>query len=115
MEPIVIPILIIIIWLCLTGPKSKKRSIIMNDELKYVSDNELKAELARRAKAAKPKMIAHRDRDLFPLIKACEEYVDYIDKYNSDGGSDPSHYIFEAALTCFYGKDIWAWHNSKLT
>lgn len=51
--------------------------------------------------------------DFIPLLKACKEYVDFINSNEGYRDNDHSQYIFEAAMTCIYGKDFWEWHNSK--
>ena len=50
--------------------------------------------------------------DLFALRKICQEYIDavatreYVDE-------DLSHYIFECALSTFFGKDVWNFVNNR--
>lgn len=50
--------------------------------------------------------------DLSALKKMCQEYIDAIadDEYIDD---DFNHYIFECALSTFFGKDVWKFVNSK--
>jgi len=56
----------------------------------------------------KPNMI--ETPDLLPLKKICQEYIDAIadGKYVDD---DFTHYIFECALSTFFGKDVWNFVN----
>ena len=51
-------------------------------------------------------------QDFKELRKICQSYVDDLEK---DGyvDEDHSHYIFETAMTCIFGKDVWKWINSK--
>ena len=56
----------------------------------------------------KPNMI--ETPDLLPLKKICQEYINTIanEKYVDD---DLSHYIFECALSTFFGREVWNFVN----
>jgi len=83
--------------------------------IEAISDEELQAELNRREeekrKSEKPQQLAIVDPD--PLRKMCQEYIDELDKsgYVDD---DFDHYIYEAAMTMVFGKDVWMWINKQL-
>lgn len=45
-------------------------------------------------------------------IKAlCEEYLDEVERGDED--TDTKHYLFEAAMEAFYGKDVWKFINAR--
>lgn len=82
--------------------------------LKNLSDSELEAELARRAeakkKAERPQPLPNIDWS--PLQKLMTEEIRKMDEvkdyYHDD---DFDHWVFETALECVFGKDIWKWWN----
>jgi 5-methylcytosine-specific restriction endonuclease McrBC regulatory subunit McrC len=53
----------------------------------------------------KPKKIP----DFESLIKACEHYLNNIEKGKQR--DDDQHYIYEAAMECIYGKEVWDFIN----
>ena len=80
-----------------------------------VSDDKLQEELDRRqaekVEQEKPKPLPNID--ISKLQKRCCEYIDevatgdYLDE-------DYRYYIFEAAVSAVFGKDVWNFVNSKL-
>lgn len=50
--------------------------------------------------------------DLSALKTMCQQYIDDIanNEYIDD---DFSHYVFECALTTFFGKDVWKFVNHR--
>lgn len=38
------------------------------------------------------------------MKEVCTGYVD----------DDTEHYLFEAILEAYYGKDVWEWYNNKI-
>lgn len=83
--------------------------------LSHISDEELKAELARRtaeAKAAeKPQQISNPD--LTNLRRNCQEYIDALDR-NGYVDEDWDNYIYEEAMKAIFGKDVFEWINKQL-
>lgn len=53
------------------------------------------------------------DPDFTPLAKICQEYLDALerDEYVSD---DLVNYVFERAMECLFGKEVWSWINARL-
>lgn len=48
--------------------------------------------------------------DFEPLKKICQKYIDALaDEGCAD--EDSAHYIFETALECIFGKDVWHFVN----
>lgn len=49
------------------------------------------------------------------LEKACDEYMEFLrsEEYHEDKANDYAHYIFEAALEHYYGKDVWDEINAR--
>lgn len=87
-----------------------------------VSTQELQAELKRRqaeleqeekeqAIAEKPKQLEIANLD--SLRKICQEYIDELDS-KEFVDEDYDNYIYEVALECIFGKDVWKWINKKL-
>jgi hypothetical protein len=82
--------------------------------LKHTSTEDLQAELKKRQEAeqelAKPKQLASQNFE--PLQKICQDYIDdlankgYVDE-------DHSHYIFETAMNCVFGSEVWQWINKR--
>ena len=86
----------------------------MSDETKSAleefTDTELQEELARRQKeASMPKPIEFPNFD--PLKKMCVETIEDIAK--DVRVKDHVHYIFECAMECVYGKNIFSWYNEN--
>jgi hypothetical protein len=80
--------------------------------LKNVSDDELQAEIVRRAqdkaKQAVPKPL--ENIDWVPLTNYLHHGVQSV----ADGDGTPKdfeHWIFETAMETVYGPDIWKWWN----
>lgn len=76
--------------------------------LNDVSTEDILNELERRKKNNdRPRV--NNFADFTGLVKTCELVLDDIVKqgYSKDG----SHYIYEAAMECIYGKDCWKWIN----
>jgi hypothetical protein len=79
--------------------------------LSKYSDDELRKELERREKvrsvpAPKPKP------DFTNLILEAEEGIRSIVK-EGHPGKDFEHYIFETAMQCIFGPDVWDWWNEN--
>jgi hypothetical protein len=82
--------------------------------LRKFTDGELKSELDRREKEREeremPRPLAAPD--FSSLIALCDEYIkahveeEYVD-------DDYDHGIYEQALECIYGKDVFDWINAK--
>ena len=82
---------------------------ICNECFKKVNDQ---PSYSMGCKLEKPKVLADLGNGLERLISQCQGYIEEIDT----GGrvdEDTEHYIFEAAMECFFGKDVWKWINSK--
>jgi len=45
------------------------------------------------------------------LKALCEEYLDEVERGDED--TDTKHYLFEAAMEAFYGKEVWEYINSN--
>jgi len=59
----------------------------------------------------KPEVL--RDPRLGALKKCCQSYIDALD--DPEGRTkDAEIYIFEAAMSAFYGDDVWAWINERI-
>jgi hypothetical protein len=54
--------------------------------------------------------------DLSEVVKAVEEYFDYIDshEYHEDGLSDYEYAIFELLVETLYGSTVWKWINDRI-
>ena len=82
--------------------------------LSSIPNEALEAELESRKKAsreaAKPRQI--ENPDLTKLRRICQEYIDCKDTsaYCDD---DFGHWIYEAALMAFFGKDVFSWINEQ--
>ena len=74
---------------------------------------QLRAELRKREaherELAKPKQI---DPNIEPLRRLCQVYIDSV--ANDAYDEELEHYIFEAAMVCFYGENVWIFINRKL-
>jgi Fe-S cluster assembly iron-binding protein IscA len=86
-------------------------------DIKVASMEELKNEIRQREKELKeinkPKFI--EDYDCSKLIETCKEYIDQINNrdYVTED-NDIRLFVFEDAMNCFYGKNIWEWiKNNK--
>jgi wobble nucleotide-excising tRNase len=57
-----------------------------------------------------------KNPDFTALVKACQEYVDFMDddeEYCEDCIDDYMHEIEEKALEAVFGKDFWDWNNTR--
>jgi hypothetical protein len=62
------------------------------------------SKLEKKPDVAIPKM--NGIIDVGPLRKICKEYIESVYKYKYDD-EDFEHYIYETALQCIYGENIW--------
>ena len=60
----------------------------------------------------RPEEIANPDIE--KVRQAVRDYMDFLhsEEYHEDGKADYRHWIYEAALEAFYGKDVWKYTNS---
>lgn len=82
-------------------------------DIKRMSDDALRAELARREAASKPACpvaIAPSDIDWKPVIQLADSGATLEELENPD--SDIKGYIYEAVMEARYGKRFWAYANS---
>jgi hypothetical protein len=64
--------------------------------------------------ASKPKLPEPlANPDFGPLEVELESGLQYMDEKGREP-KDFSHIVFERALTCLYGKDIWKWYNERV-
>ena len=69
-------------------------------------------EVAARSALAAIKLPEPRsDPDWSQLVEIIKDVVKEIDEKNYSKYGD--NYIFEAAVSCLYGHDIWDWWNTK--
>jgi hypothetical protein len=76
------------------------------------SDDDLRAELRRReglAAVSEPKKLLAPN--LEKLSYLCTEHLRLIACGTRD--EDMPHYIYEAAMEAFYGKDVWKFVNAR--
>ena len=90
-----------------TVESDSQREIIM---LSHFSDEQLQAELERRKATMKPSQVTVPNFE--SLRELCQGYIDDLDKTGFID-EDHSNYIFEAAMTAFFGQDVWKWINAK--
>lgn len=85
---------------------------LMETALKNLSSGELMqlAERKMKIEEQRPQPLPPEEVDLTALRAALEAHIEEIATDGSD--TDTPHYIFEAALEAFYGKEIWSWVNS---
>ena len=91
--------------------KDVTKNNLLEQELCHFTTEELKHELKRREEEAKPKPL--KDIDFKPLINICEDFIKYLNSGETNGNGD-EHYIYNCALECIYGKDVWVWIDGKL-
>lgn len=76
------------------------------------SDEDLRSELRRREGlatiGAPPKLTTP---NIDPLVELVAEHLRLIACDNRD--EDMPHYIYEAAMEVFYGKDVWKFINAR--
>jgi hypothetical protein len=67
--------------------------------------------VAGREELKKPETV--KNPDLSQLKKICQQYIDAVasGNYCDDTNSDYKHYIFEEAITAFFGKDVFNYIN----
>lgn len=93
------------------------------EELQNITTQELREELEKREKEAAKKVrpciktfpltdSLHQPyvfaKGLESLMNICGEYLTEVEKGESED-SDTPHFIFETALECVYGKEVWEW------
>jgi len=73
--------------------------------LQNYSTEQLEEEILKRKnfKKEKPKLL--KNVNVVALRKLCSKYIDFVDSDDNDYAG----YIFEVAMTTFYGDDIWEW------
>lgn len=85
-------------------------------DIKDFTPEELQEELNRRDTleklANKPQPL--EDPDLTGLKSSVTEYINSIYDGTHHEDSDVSHYIFEEALKCIYGEDIFDWIKKNI-
>lgn len=83
-------------------------------DMQNFSDNELQAELNSRKEvqrqADKPCMIEVPDYKA--LRGLCQKYIDDLHEKNWVD-DDLKHYVFETAMTTFFGPNVWGWINKQ--
>ena len=85
-------------------------------DLSIASDDDLRKEIEKRKVAsAKPEPILFSlaDASFFLLQKLCLSYIDSL--AGGEYFKDAEYHIFEAAITLFYGKDVWKWINERIS
>jgi hypothetical protein len=82
-------------------------------DLLDASDEQLRAELARRAKIAKSyRPIPLAQPDFSKLIACTEARIREIAE-NEGEDTDTSHYIYEEAMKAIYGPEVFNWINAN--
>lgn len=78
------------------------------------SDEDLQAELDRREENRRKKAIPQQlsSPDFIPLQEICQNYIDEL-AAGCRPDDDCEHYVFEAAIECCFGKDVWNWINRQ--
>lgn len=77
-------------------------------DLKDISTDDLVAEMDKRKKeVGRPK--PRQDIKFEDLIGTCEAILQDIVKRGYS--KDAADYIYESAMSCIYGPDIWEWIN----
>lgn len=77
--------------------------------LQNYSTEQLEEEILKRKnfKKEKPKLL--KNVNVVALRKLCSKYIDFVDSDDYSDDNDYAGYIFEVAMTTFYGDDIWEW------
>ena len=84
------------------------------NNLRYVSTEELEQELERRKSIPpKPQLLKHHD--IYEVKDSRIEYIELVDKGYIEDLSNSEHFIFERAIECIYGSNVWDWISLKLT
>lgn len=83
--------------------------------LSEISSDELRKEIERReivSTMPKLRLVPAGDGLMFELQNLCQSYIDSLagEKYFKDA----ENHIFEAAITTFYGADVWDWINERV-
>lgn len=95
--------------------------VIKGEKMTYLSDfttEELKKEIKKRGlelelkKEKKPVVL--NSIDFTPLILQCQDIVESIYYGNYHVDNDDDVYMYETAMECVFGKDVWTWINEKL-
>ena len=87
----------------------------MNDNLKHISEKELRAELERREKERKTMQVPEHlmEYDWSKVVNLATDIRDtlvrgeYVDE-------DLPHYIYEAVMTAVFGPKYFEWHNKNV-
>jgi len=87
--------------------------------IKQFSDEELEAEVKRRADEKAKREIPKVNMEvtaamLHPLADLCASYIEQLAEDEPYADEKLKDYIFEAAIELFYGKDVWKWVNPRL-
>jgi hypothetical protein len=65
----------------------------------------------------RPTYNKHYEDNMANVIEECENYLDFMDKdnseFNEDGIDDYRYRIFESVMEALYGKDIWKFINIR--
>jgi len=82
--------------------------------LENISTKTLEEELKKRKEVKQePAPKQSQSFNFEPLQDICQEYIDSVEK-DGYANEDFDHYIFETALECIFGKEVWSWVNKKL-
>lgn len=81
----------------------------MKKSLYEASIEELEDELRIRH-LPPPKMVEHPD--LSVVKKHCEGHMDNLE-HDRRPEESFSHYLYEAVMEAYYGKDVWEWINTR--
>ena len=94
--------------------KRKRTNMDPIDVLEGFTDEDLKKELEQREAKAAANNIPKRQHQIVwcPLVQVIEDGIQGIVE-NGFPGKDFDHYVFEQALECVFGKDIWKWWNEN--
>lgn len=85
----------------------------MNDNLSGFTDEELKEELVRRAaEKSTPRPMPKTSPDFLPLVAWLEQGMQSIQERETYP-KDFKEYVFESAMTCIYGPEVFAWINKR--
>lgn len=83
--------------------------------LDNISTEDLEKEIdkRRKQKAKDEKPIQLKNINVKPLKEICQNYINDLEK-NAYVDEDYEHYIFEIAMECIFGEDVWKWINKKV-
>lgn len=70
-------------------------------------------------KEGKEKPTEIKTGSIADVIEACQDYIDFMDKVDPNSGEldrqdDYQNAIFEEAMICFFGDNVFDWINSKI-